>query len=983
MKKIGVCLLAIVLVVTTCVLALVSCSDVTQSISYNNVIESKYGDAFVDTEVTAAPQGAAEYSSVPRVTRKFIIDGRIVGSHILGLYMPRGENVTFKIDSAEIGNGHIVGINQNCPLTEVPFKIYLDSKEKTYQRTLAGGMLELIVGEGAATTFELTVSGCVDMSYYRYGIDDEPEFKNIANYNVLECTNVRLYVPSAEYAKIKDAKKVMNWWRNAVVFMDQLLGLSFYAGDYSPMCIYFRNTVAEDDIVDANNNCIYLPIEYLDSLVDYEKLSEDLNKNVCNVLRYIAQEKIAKTNAFDDTYLKDYIAEILAQVTYVDTVDLYVSEDDVRYPLSNAGNLETILKGEFNNDAQRYCALFNFVYYNSSLSAVLNLLNSIKHDKLSDALTIAQYSKMCEANMKPLADKLGISLYGEDIVKMQQYDEYKLVANKATFGRDYKAAQGGYHVKIGEYAKFDFKSMIVADEEYDIEGVYGQEGAWAKLEDGTYRYTPSENKLKDSYRLNLITKDGKAVSLYGNITVDIAVSEYDLYNNVSFTTLEEAIKKSKELPLTSQSSITTAAVPKEEQESETKSFAIARGAIEVEENGTYTLYLKSSGLCSVHFGVTEYISQIFNNSLTVKNYTDELSYVVKLEKGFKYNYIIYNLSNQGSGFATLGIKKPDGEIEDIGEDYLIYPKLTRSDIVEYVNEQKYIQAISQQEAEYTPVKTAKLAQFMNIDDYKVGEKSKDIEKNSKVSFVLPFAETSVVNYVRIKAQGMNGVNVKVYGGNQYKQLIGDMTLSSGDNTIVCTEMNIDGVRLEFTSSETYNLYIKELEAGEYVSPMSIVPSTSTDIEYISEWTSSKDYIAINGSLAITKSKDSELSYSFNGNEISIYATIGPMFGTAKITIDGQDKGVIDLNSIKVNCSQLVYTEKLKDGDHVLKISAVDETPINFDYLAVAALGETVNKNDFSKLWYVSFIPGIVIIACIVFVALDIKEKKKSKKIDNN
>ena len=108
-----------------------------------------------------------------------------------------------------------------------------------------------------------------------------------------------------------------------------------------------------------------------------------------------------------------------------------------------------------------------------------------------------------------------------------------------------------------------------------------------------------------------------------------------------------------------------------------------------------------------------------------------------------------------------------------------------------------------------------------------------------------------------------------------------------------------------------------------------------------------------------------------------------MFGSAKVTIDGQDKGQIDLNSIKVNCSQLVYTTKLKDGDHVLKISAVDETPINLDYLAVAAFGETQNKNDFSKLWFVAIIPGILLIVGIVFISLDIREKKKSKEITDN
>jgi len=155
----------------------------------------------------------------------------------------------------------------------------------------------------------------------------------------------------------------------------------------------------------------------------------------------------------------------------------------------------------------------------------------------------------------------------------------------------------------------------------------------------------------------------------------------------------------------------------------------------------------------------------------------------------------------------------------------------------------------------------------------------------------------------------------------------------------------------------YRLNIKELNVGKSISSMTIIPSTSTTIEYIGEWQSSTNYIAINGRLAITKSDDAIFSYSFNGNEISIYATIGPEFGIAKVTIDGQEKESIDLNNTKVLCSQLVYTAKLSDGDHIIQIIPADSTPINIDYLAVTSFGKTETKNDFSKLWYIAIIPG--------------------------
>ena len=79
------------------------------------------------------------------------------------------------------------------------------------------------------------------------------------------------------------------------------------------------------------------------------------------------------------------------------------------------------------------------------------------------------------------------------------------------------------------------------------------------------------------------------------------------------------------------------------------------------------------------------------------------------------------------------------------------------------------------------------------------------------------------------------------------------------------------------------------------------------------------------------------------------------------------------------CTQLVFNAKLKEGDHVIEIKANGETPINIDYCAVSKLGETRINNDFSKIWYIVFIPSAVFIAMIVCIALDIKEKIKRKK----
>ena len=979
MKKTLLSIAIICLIVVGCFTTLVSCSDSNDdtTIMHNDEILSRYGDAFVDVASAAAPSSAKEYQHLPRITRKFLIDTRITGRHVLGLYMPLNEPVTFTIDSSEIGKHHKIAINANFPL-EDPYSLELDAVEITRTRQLMGGMIELNLGETNIQTFTLTISGCVELPSYRYGIDTGATFADVGNYNILDCMNARIYVPSSEYSKINKAEKVMNWWRNALLLMDQVTKLSIFNDDYSPMCIYFKRGVNSTEMFDSSNDCIYLPYDYIQTIVDYDCLTNGDDGKLFDVLDFIAREKLLITNAFSGTFLEDAIDDILAELTYINMVDSFSADLlNVKPECTAYGNIAQILEGDFSNNTDRYLALFTHLYYAFPVEVMTQALELVDSEKLSDALLIARIADITQSNLKPLADKLGISLYGGDIDRMQAYPMHYLVANKYTIGLREHKEQLGVTVKIGQNTTFDFASAIVGDGDWQISEVKGSANRWSKNEQGQYVYTPSAELLRDYFTL-ILTNGEVKVELYGNINVDIAVSSCIIYDNVSFKTLDEAKKGSKNITSTEAKALDFAGIEKEDTESTDIRYVVSVGAIEVDKTGDYTLYLKSSGLCSVNFGVKDYFTEIFNNQLTVSAYTDELSYTVKLEKGFTYIYSIYDLFNRGTGFASLGIKAPGKEIQDIDKSYLVYSELKRANIVEYTNEQKHSTLFGMQKEEYMPIKTSDIAQFSNIPSYKIGEVSDPIEKDSIVSFVLPFEEMSLVDYLMIQSQDMTNVTVKLYGGVNYSQVLAEGTILDKQTKFLFEQRNLDSIKIEFKAPMEYRLNIKELNVGKSISSMTIIPSTSTTIEYIGEWQSSTNYIAINGRLAITKSDDAIFSYSFNGNEISVYATIGPEFGIAKVTIDGQEKESIDLNNTKVLCSQLVYTAKLSDGDHIIQIIPADATPINIDYLAVTSFGKTETKNDFSKLWYIAIIPGLVLIAGIVFAVLDYREKKKKQ-----
>ena len=981
MKKSLVALAIIFLIVVGCFTTLFACSNQGDeaNIEYNDEILSRYGDAFIDTATIAAPSTAVEYINENRVTRKFLIDTRIKGRHVLGLYMPLLEEVTFEVDSSEIGKHHKIAINANCSTTETPWTFELDATKIEKHRTLSGGMIEIDVADTNTDTFILTVSGCMPLSSYRYGIDDKAEFDNKGNYNLLDCMNFRIYVPASEYKKINDAEKVMNWWRNALLSIDKVLNLSIFAEDYSPMCLYFKNGLNTDEYFDSTNNCLYLPYDYISTIVDYDYLTNDPEGMLLEVLDYIVREKILLSHAFDGTFLSSAIDEILSRLTYINMVDSFSAnmyDNNKRY--TYAGNVEQILEGNYEDDVERYSALFVRAFYTMPSDAIYSALISVSRDNLSDSKLVAKLAKDTNQDLRNLSEKLNISLYGGDREEMKEYNPHYIVASKYALGQRQYPAQLGITVKLGENAKFDFASSIVGEGEWQVSDISGSENRWSKDENGIYTYSPNQKKLRDNFTITL-DNGTNHVELYGNIAVDITVCENVIYDDVTFTKLDEAMKGAKDMNPTEIVALDYAGIEKEAIEGgDKKRYVEASGAIEVEETGDYYLYLKSSGLCSVKFGVKDYFTEIFNNSLTVGTYTSELEYKVKLEKGYTYDFTIYNLFNRGAGFATLGIKAPGKEIQDIDKSYLVNQKLNRSNIVEYTNAQEYANLYSVQSEEYMPIKVEEIAQIVNLDEYKIGEESALLPAGSIASFVVPFEEMSLVDYLKIETQNMNNTLVKLYGGTGYTQELTYAYISGKETTLLFDQRNLDSIKVEFKCVSEYRLHVTNIEVGKSISSMTIIPSTSTKIEYIGAWSSSKNYIALNGRLAISNAKDAIFSYAFNGNEISIYATIGPEFGTAKVTIDGQEKESIDLNNSKVLCSQLVYTARISDGDHVIRISPADETPINIDYLAVTAFGETKTKNDFSKLWYVSIIPGLLLIAGIVFAVLDYKEKKKKK-----
>ena len=101
MRKIAA-LFLIFLLFAAAALGLAACSGTELESGYSDVVEEFYGDGMTYLASHAAPANATQYKDMPRVDKKLVVDNRISGSHITGLYLPAGESVRVVIPSETV-----------------------------------------------------------------------------------------------------------------------------------------------------------------------------------------------------------------------------------------------------------------------------------------------------------------------------------------------------------------------------------------------------------------------------------------------------------------------------------------------------------------------------------------------------------------------------------------------------------------------------------------------------------------------------------------------------------------------------------------------------------------------------------------------------------------------------------------------------------------------------------------------------------------
>lgn len=999
MRK-SVLTISILIVIVLCTAVLFGCSDASWGNYYNSDITSLYGDGIKIAQSFDAPASAVEYIGSQRVEQEQAFDPRISGIHPTGLYLPKGESIIVSL-TKQVSSTINIHINYNGENGQV---FTLEGTQGEFYSENGG-----IVGisSDSPSDFVITLKGAAVSQLFRYGVDSSLR-SGVGNTAVIDCENVAIYMPTSYISSEADLMRVMGWWRNAFKIIDKVVKLnsadklSLYIGDYNRLS------------TDISKRIIYVPLEFASCASDYSSLTDGY---ALDILKSVSQIKLDQSKLFNNKFANDEMDYILAGLCAVYAVDLgsdYIRQRDDGWLFNNYESANRILKGELNDSQRKIAYMLNiaFAFGADTLSDCLEELaeseavdvSQMQTPEAQENILMQFYNIVTEYLDRDISSFTNKSLNVE--IQENDKDDFILVANRYTYGQYERNNGQSVVVPMGVARNFDFEENFISfGDEVEIIAVNGRKNAW--LDNG---YTPDTSFLKDAF--NLLVKVGETeITLFGNINVNVHVSTNRIYDDVAYRSIDQAVKKYKS-DYSSPSSVQSTDFATCDNGTasifgNTYSFAMSEGCVEVKETGKYYLYLKNKGIVRVDFGVPQFTSTIFSNSLTVNAFTDELRYEISLEKGVSYYYTIYLLTTSGDGSAELAMRKvsdstPPEQLSPISEDNLYYKGVESGDLNYYTpeiisNSQTvkeefcYPRDTSQWTLINYPygnfegnrnslfdgdMKTRFVSQDDNLNHIFEVDMGADVECEYVGFYILPIAG----NY-KVSIKGASGEYVELING-----AIGDIKSVGTDvkykrlEARLANAMSIRYIKVEFSELED-TLRVCEIDAGRVFKESTLVPNTDEGFKFEGDWVRDSSYIAVNGCITRSTSKNARVTFKFYGSAFALYCTVGEEFGEMTLLVDDKQFVVIDLKSQnRESGKMMVCYDFMSDGEHTITLVSRNRAAINFDSLAVKFGQKEDAAADYSRLWLIAIIPAVLIIAMIICISLDLVKKKNEKKL---
>lgn len=989
MKRAALCILIIVaalFVFTAC--------DTTDDVTfYQESVEGKYGDGITTVGFVTPAQPPAEYTDLQRVEKKIFFDTRLTGYHYCGVYVVKGEEITITVpeDKKDAGLYAVV-----ARYSSSAFTVKIEDTVTKFVSPVSG-TLDIFLGNCLGDDFwQATVSGGIAGTYFRLGIDKQADWEKETDYAVLDGANVRIYAPAQSFINSDDLVCAATWWRSFVEYIDRLTVGNFGEDKTCPTDIFIGQEYSSVSY-DAQKDIIYLPYDKAGDVCSYSSLTKG---RLWDVMIAVVREKTEACGKFDKATLDGGVADILCAAAYIQLTNSIAKQEDS--PVYWINNPYECLRGSLSSDWDAY----------GDLSLFVNLMHSFGTQKITDAFTVFDAQREISPKQRIYEYMLtqGVNIfdylsevYGfvPEIKHVGDCVPYVALQSKYALGAQPASNATGVIVNSGEKCTFDFANDVVTTaKSFTFDDSSLISSGWTKNQDGTYSFMPSDSHKNSEFVLNF-TADGQSISLEGRLTYNIAVSVFSRYENVPYRDMKTAVKdyaEHGEAYLTQTSARSTASIPQaSEEDDKIYTFSVNNGVIQVPETAKYRIYIKSKGITRVDFGVPEYMFTMFENTLTVNDYTEELFYEIDLEKGVSYYYDIYILATKGNSYATLGIQKVGEDvIRDIDENYLIYGDFDRDDIYRYGVAEYVPYTFNVNPEGRKAIENNGNRQVVKAPEAQQGSDIGAITDNNNSSafvsapveqheYVINLGDSLRMEYLSFylgETQGVDfALSLSSDGENFEKVAEGH----ASDFTDVSFEKarRARFIRLQLSKEDgtAFSSTVYGFECGVYTKEATIVPSNSSKVLYQGKWQYKTGGISVNGWILESYGNDAAIEFNFYGTSVSVYCAKGAEYGAMQIYVDGKLNSATDLYSEQTKYNENVFSiEFQQPGKHTVRIvPASNDDVINLDYFTVVYAKQDEVPPEVGNLWYFSIIPAFLIVVFIVCLCLDIADKRNKKK----
>lgn len=978
--------------IIACVFVFAACDTKDDVTYYQETVVGKYGDGISMVGIVTPDTAPTYYTDVPRVEKSIYFDTRLEGWHFTGVYVVKGEKITLTVpeDKADGSITATVGRYSSAAYT-----VAINSSTFSFVPTVSG-LLDVNLGNCYGDDFwNMTVSGGIAASYYRLGLDRVAEWENSIGYAVVDAANIRLYLPSEYLYASTDIEEAATWWRSLCEYVDKYLIGDFAADKLTTTDVFVTASVSAP-YYDVKKDALYVPVSYADKIIDSDALTRG---QIWQIVLAFSKGKTAYAGATGSSSAA--VAEIVAAGAFVTLTDSVLDEESSsEYWINNAYDcLRLSLTGDLNayGDLAAYVNLIHSFGEEKVVGTAVSYLFPEEGSDLS-GVTLAQY--FCDSFA---GDDIDLSPYFEAVFGIEtaaaEGELTPYVPVQSVFATGVAAAQDktGITVNSGENTTFDFRNAVISTaSSVNLKKVLIGDKEWLPDEDGLYRYKPSDDVISQDITLEY-EADGQTVVLRGRLTCNIAVSVFTRYENVPWRDMKSAVKEYSEKGdayLADERAVFKAEIPQnEEVDDGVYTFSVNKGVIQVEETATYVIYVRSKGMTRVDFGVPEYMFTMFENTLTVSEYTDLLCYEIELQEGVSYYYDVYILATKGNAYACLGIeKKGEGVIRDIDDSYLVYYPFDREDIAEYdapaITPENF--GVSREDRKHYEDLGAMLT------EYPAAEKGSDVaaatDGNEDTSFtskealshtyVFEFEEIVETDYILIKT-GLSGVEYTLsysLDGENYVEC-GSGTVYRNIDKDFCKSVGVKYVKLTFTSSQPFNSVIKDIYCGVYDKLATIVPSNSSRVLYQGKWQYKTGGISVNGWILESYGDDAAIEFNFYGSALSVYCAKGEVYGSMQIYVDGKQYGAVELNNPTTlyNCN-VFSIDFASPGKHRIRlVPSSNDDIINLDYFTVVYAEQEEASPEVGNLWYFAIIPAALLAVFAVCAVLDIIDRHNNRR----